>query len=116
MRSIGVLRCGGKKKRGAGRGAPFRILACLAFILVLLCAFPAPGGAAQEGSRTLGTQGSGAIIGTDPDTGAKVMKTPEPEPEEEYQGPQSVIVVPEIYPDRPASRPYPRPSPRPQPR
>lgn len=48
---------------------------------------------------------SGARIGKDPVTGARVMRTPEPGERESRQGPQTIIVVPEIRPDHPGNRP-----------
>lgn len=117
MSSIWIL-CGMRKeKRAHGRScldAGFADKRFFAFFLAaaLLCA-PSFGFAAQRGDSVMGTPPSGAFIGKDPETGTHIMKTPDPKPQEEYQGPKTIIVAPEVYPDRPGYRPAP---PLPQPR
>lgn len=83
--------------------------------MILLCilaaaapaASPVYGYAAGGDNMTMRTPSSnpGARIGNDPVTGARVMSTPEPGERENYQGPQTIIVVPEIRPDHPGNRP-----------
>ncbi len=98
-------------------------LAFVPLFAVLFCLTPPPA-AAGDGEVTLGTQSGQAAITTDPATGDRVMRTPEPRPQQEYQGPQTIIVAPEVYPggrpgagQRPPQRPpQHRPPNRPQPR
>ena len=98
MRSIGVLNAMRKKKRAPG----VRVTACAAAVLLALAVTVSvmvfPGPAAAAGTTTMGTQGGGAVIARDPETGDRVMRTPEPQPQQEYQGPQTIIVSPEVYP------------------
>ena len=69
--------------------------------------FAAPQCLAAEnaGSTVIGTQGNRASIGTDSATGMKVIQTPPPAPQQENQGPQTIIVAPEVYPGQTSRRP-----------
>ena len=82
------------------------------FLLPLLLGFaillPSASFAAGEpGLRTGNDVGS---IERDPDTGNRVMRTPGLRPQQEPQGPQTIIVAPQVYPDGvPGRHPGPRP-------
>ena len=109
-----------KKKRVIGAAFAGSLLLPCFFAMAIVFCFFSSGEAAEGGSVTMQTpsaSGSGAVIGTDPQTGTRVMQTPEPKEQETYQGPQTVIVTPEVYPDRPGGNrpPHHRP-PKPQPR
>jgi hypothetical protein len=103
MRSLGVLDFVRKKKRAIPAGL---------FVLGFIFGAPFSGETAKEENVVMQTPSSfGAAIGKDPDTGTRVMQMPEPEEQETYQGPQTVIVAPEVYPDGPGHRPS-KPRPR----
>ncbi|SBW09244.1 exported hypothetical protein [uncultured delta proteobacterium] len=99
MRSIGVLRGMRKEKHVAARSAFLRknIPPLAVFFLAagLLC-LPS---IAFAGDATMSTRNNESGITRDPATGDRGMQTPEAKPQPEYQGPQTVIVAPEIYPD-----------------
>lgn len=67
-------------------------------LLSTLVWFAAPGSAAEGQDVTLSTRQGESVIAKDPATGDRVMRTPDPKPQEEYQGPQTIIVAPEVYP------------------
>lgn len=97
---------------------PAAIPAVIMFVSLLvsfaLC-FPAAAEARED--KQFGTRNSGSeVITTDPATGDRVVRTPEPEPQQEYQGPQTIIVSPEVYPGGRPGGDRPRPPQRPQPR
>ncbi|CAK7038209.1 MAG: hypothetical protein DELT_00662 [Desulfovibrio sp.] len=97
MRSIGVLDCVRKKKRRAGGMLPG--CATLAFLTLSAALLFIPvAHAANGGSVVMQTPSGGATIGKDAETGTRVMQTPEPKEQESYQGPQTIIVSPEVYP------------------
>lgn len=101
MRSIGVLDFVCKKKR------VFLIvlMALPCFLAASVIFFSPVAVAAEGGNRVMQTpSSSGAVIGKDPETGTRVMQTPEPKKQESYQGPQTVIVAPEVYPGTPGNR------------
>ncbi len=119
MLSIGVLPPAGKEKqRNTGvrtrRAVARSAIGGIAFAVAVIF-FAAPAMAA--GGIELGT-GREARIGTDPATDDRIMATPPPAaPQPQDQGPQTVIVSPEIDLRRPGygptpPRPYP-PGPRP---
>ncbi|MCC8193546.1 MAG: hypothetical protein LIP28_02735 [Deltaproteobacteria bacterium] len=60
-----------------------------------VCLAPAAVGAADA---TLSTRNNESVITRDPATGDTVMKTPDAKPEQGYDGPQTIIVSPEVYP------------------
>ena len=60
---------------------------------------------------SLSTGNNSSIIERDPATGNRVMRTPEPAPPQEYQGPQTILVSPNVYP---GSAPDPDGSPPPE--
>ena len=109
MRIIGVLDSGCKGKHASGGMKAFFTFCCLVFAFGVIAFQPPAATAAQKGNTTMATPGGdgGAVIGTDPATGSRVMKTPDPKPQEESQGPQTVIIAPEVYPDRQGPRPRP---------
>lgn len=118
MRSIGFLHFMRKKKHAARfvflRHFPL-FLRMMTLAVVLMGLFTTAYEASARGcEETMGTT-SGAVIATDPETGTRVMRTPEPRAQQEYQGPQTIIVAPEVYPGRPGHRPSPLPPPRPFP-
>lgn len=126
MRSIGVLQGMRKKKhgetaRGAGftaaslqAGFPVAVSAAALFVCLAL-AFPATAEAQED--KQMGTRNSGSEVFTkDPVTGDRVIQTPDPAPQQEYQGPQTIIVSPEVYPGGRPGGDRPRPPQRPQPR
>lgn len=95
MRSIGVLDFVRKKKRVVC----IVRLAMPCFLAALVISFSSFAVAAEGGNVVMQTpSSSGAVIGKNPETGARVMRTPEPKEQESYQGPQTVIVAPEVYP------------------
>ena len=68
---------------------------CLGLILLgHMAVFPVVADAA--GDVILTTEGSGSVIERDSAHGTHVMKTPEPAPQQEFQGPQTVIVAPAV--------------------
>lgn len=108
MRIITVLDFRCKKKHAFGVMKILSAFCCPVFVFALIALFPRPAAAAREGNVIMTTPGgkeSGAVIGTDSATGSRVMKTPDPKPKEESQGPRTIIVAPEVYPDRQGSRP-----------
>lgn len=130
MRSIGVLQGMRKKKhtettRTAAFAAasllahfrtPIQAATLLASLLVMLTlCFPAISGAQED--KHMGTRNSGSgVITRDPATGDRVIQTPDPVPQQDYQGPQTIIVSPEVYPGGRPGGDRPRPPQRPQPR
>lgn len=52
---------------------------------------------------TMGTRSGRAEIGTDQATGDAIIRTPDARPVKEYTGPDTIIVRPEMYPDRSGS-------------
>lgn len=100
MRIIEVLRGMCKEKHAVRGGALSRknIPALAVFFLAasLLCL---PAVAFAGGNVTMSTRDNESGITRDPATGDREMKTPEAKPQPEYQGPQTVIVAPEVYPD-----------------
>lgn len=111
MRSIGVLDFVRKKKRVFRRVR----LASPCLLAALVMSFSPFAVAAESGNVVMQTpSSSGAVIGKDPETGTRVMRTPEPKEQESYQGPQTVIVAPEVYPDISGNRPSNNRSPKPQ--
>lgn len=120
MRILNVLHGMRKEKRVPGQAlrcgySPLTRIG-FAFLLALL-SLPLANGdlLAASGDRTMGTRSGQAEITRDPATGDRVMATPDPKPEDQYQGPQTIIVAPEVYPNQSGGRP-PRPPQRPQPR
>ena len=125
MRSIGVLNGMRKKKpchdgrfRPVGGRFAFGRVLLLALLCCAISGFAAAGPcSAQSGGKdeTLSTRRGENVITRDPATGDRVMQTPDPKPQDEYQGPQTIIVAPEVYPGGP-QRPGGSRPPRPQPR
>ncbi len=119
MKSIGVLPAlrKGKHKGPDGPSARAAVGSGLCvFALAVLCSVIFPAAALAAGGIEMGA-GREATIGTDPATGDRVMGTPPPVPQQQDQGPQTVIVAPEVDLRRPGygptpPRPYP-PGPRP---
>ena len=121
MRSIGVLKAIGKKKRMGcdflPPHGPFAAMAGIFAVSAVLC-FALPE-SALGADTTISTRNNESVIERDPASGDRVMRTPDPKPQEDYQGPQTIIVAPEVYPggypgghrpnrpDRP-NRPQPR--------
>lgn len=64
--------------------------------------------ALAAGDVTLSTRNSESGIVRDPATGNREITTPQARPQPEYQGPQTVIVAPEVYPG-PGAHPGKRP-------
>ena len=111
MRSIGVLGGIGKKKR---MGCCFHLLYANAFaslriftVSAIFCLFLP--GIAVGADATLSTRNNESTIGREPASGNRVMSTPAPRPQEGVQGPQTIIVSPEIrmdgYPGSEGNRP-----------
>lgn len=101
MNSLGVL--SGIRKGKSWPDGRFRhngrrlALGCALLSALFCCAVP--GAAAAEGKdATLSTRQGESVIAKDPATGDRVMRTPDPKPQEEYQGPQTILVAPEVYP------------------
>lgn len=115
MSSIDVLygMCKGKRIVGS-LWLPVR--KALLLNAALLC-WAVPGWAASaepDGEARLGTRSGEAVITRDPESGSRIMRTPDPQPQPEYQGPQTIIVAPEVYPNRrPGAGPRPRHAERP---
>ena len=102
MLSIVFLPRIGKEKRGWNSvlyGSCFlaAMLFSVSFLSVWL-GFPKGAVAAEGGGAVVfGTQNENkAVFGVDPATGMRVMRTPEPASQSEYQGPQTIVVVPEV--------------------
>ncbi len=122
MRIIGFLKAICKKKRMdcdfhppcAKIRAGIRILA-----LAAVFCLPMPG-LALGADQALSTRDNESTISRDPASGDRVMRTPDPKPQEDYQGPQTIIISPEVYPDRREGGGHgdhrPKPPHRPQPR
>ncbi len=120
MKSIDVLPALRKEKDMGlqGRAKPAtlctvlpRLMLAALFALAVVGTAPAAGGDIEMGTGRMGS------IGTDPDSGDRLMTTPSPVPQQQDQGPQTIIVSPEIDLQRPGygptpPRPYP-PGPRP---
>ena len=115
MRSIGVLYFMRKKKRTARVSLPvqfsvsFRIVASLFVALFFLAA--AGNAIAEKKSVHMGTfavteEPSGDAITKDPATGTRLMRTTKPEPVPPLQGPQTIIVAPEVFPNIQEKPPY----------
>ena len=108
MRSIGILQGIRKEKHAERDGTPAFVAASLAAVFqaaapvaVLLASLTLclPGIAEAREDKQLGTRNKDSeIITRDPATGDRIMRTPEPVPQPEYQGPQTIIVSPEVYP------------------
>lgn len=105
MRSIGVLVFVRKKKRAWSGKWGVLAAALLFFVLSAVAAQPSADAAeAGKDAVLLQTPSSGAVIATDPETGTRVMQTPKPKKQESYQGPQTVIVTPEVHMDAPRGK------------
>ena len=101
MRSIGVLHGMRKGKHATREGAfPRKVLLPAALLLALTALFCLPSNVLAAGDVSITTRNDESTISRDPATGDRVMKTPDAKPQPEYQGPQTVIVAPEVYPDR----------------
>ena len=96
MKSIGVLTPVRKNRRTLS----VMYLALCLFLFVL--AVPGPVLAAIDVEIGTGRQ---ATIGTDPATGDRVISTPPPVPQEQNQGPQTIIVAPQMDLRQPVPRP-----------
>lgn len=108
MQIIGVLQSMRKKKHAETAGsaafgaAPLlaglmAVLPVAALFASLALAFPSTAQARED--KQLGTRNGGnEAITRDQATGDRVMQTPDPAPQPEYQGPQTIIVSPEVYP------------------
>lgn len=101
-----------KEKRMGGVSLPVRLYSIFHIVLPVLALLvflaapryaPAAENSVNMGTSTATGESTGIVIGKDPATGTRVMRTPEPKPQPEYQGPQTVIVAPEVYPGRPGS-------------
>lgn len=70
------------------------------FLTALLLVSAVPGASltarAQE-DRIVTTRNNESVISRDPATGDRVMQTPAPRPQQEYEVPRTVIVAPEVY-------------------
>lgn len=98
MRSIGVLRAMCKKKHTA-RAFP-AVPKGLSFLVFLLLVSAVPGASLTAWARedkSITTRGNESVISRDSATGDRVMQTPDPKPQQEYEGPQTIIVTPEVY-------------------
>lgn len=90
-----------RKEKHTKDGTPLSRKALLSIVGLSLAVglFAAPFALAAEGQVRISTRGAGSGITRDPVTGAREMKTPDAKPVQEQQGPQTIIVAPQVYPD-----------------
>lgn len=91
----------GQIKNKARTQVRYAAMACLCATLLLSGSFPAfaaglPPDKDAGASVTTGTRNGKALIESDPETGDRILRTPEKAKQTEPGAPQTVIVTPEI--------------------
>lgn len=109
MKIIGVLQAMRKEKRAQAQVLAPRnsLLGFLGVVLAVafLASFFVHNAVAQPEDRRMGTRSGQSEISRDPATGDRTIATPDPKPQDRDQGPRTVIVTPEVFPDRQPVRP-----------